>query len=117
MNKLETVFTDKNSEIIMKKPTKQVIKQLIQDSNHHTAPGSDGLTSYIYLKCFNIIGDTLVEVLQTIFDHEKPSISQRTCKMVFANKPGIPNSKKLTDKGKISFLNSDFKILTGLENK
>ena len=37
--------------------------------------------------------------------------------MVFANKPNKPNSKKLSDKRKISWLNSDFKILTGIENK
>ena len=52
-----------------------------------------------------------------IYEQEKPPISQRTCKMVFTNKPGKPNSKKLTDKRKISLLNSDFKILTGSENK
>ena len=101
----------------MKKPTKKEIKKVIQSSNHYAAPGSDGITNYFYLKLFNIIGDTLVEVLQTIFVHEKPSISQRTCNMVFAHKPGKPNSKKLNDKRKISVLNSDFKILTGLENK
>ena len=37
--------------------------------------------------------------------------------MVFANKPNKPNSKKLSDKRKISLLNSDFKILTAIENK
>ena len=37
--------------------------------------------------------------------------------MVFANKPNKINSRKLSDKRKISLLNSDFKLLTGLENK
>ena len=37
--------------------------------------------------------------------------------MVFTYKPGKSNSKELKDKRKISLLNSDFKILTGLENK
>ena len=37
--------------------------------------------------------------------------------MVFAHKPGKSNFKKLNDKRKISLLNSDFQILTGLENK
>ena len=64
-----------------------------------------------------MIGDTLVKVLQLIFKHEKSPISQRTCNMVFAHKPGKSNSKELKDKRKISLLNSDFKILTSLENK
>ena len=37
--------------------------------------------------------------------------------MVFVNKPNKPNSKKLSNKRKISLLNSDFKLLTGIENK
>ena len=37
--------------------------------------------------------------------------------MDFANKPNKQNSKKLSDKRKISLLNSDFKLLIGLENK
>ena len=37
--------------------------------------------------------------------------------MVFGAKPGKASSKKLADKRKISLLNADFKILTGLDNK
>ena len=37
--------------------------------------------------------------------------------MVFAHKPGKSSSKELKDKRKISLLNTDFKILTSLENK
>ena len=77
----------------MKVPTKIEIKKVIQSSNHHAAPGSVGITNYFYHKLFDIIGDTLVEVLKNIFKHEKPPISQRTCKMVFAHKPGKPNQK------------------------
>ena len=37
--------------------------------------------------------------------------------MVFANKPKKKNSVLVKDKRKISLLNSDFKILTGIEAK
>ena len=105
-----TVFTEKDNEMLLKKPTKLEIKKVLQSSKLHTAPGSDGLSYYFYYKCFNIIGDTLTKVLLLILGSKKPPISQRTCKMFFANKPGKPNGKKLTDKRKISLLNSDFKI-------
>ena len=36
--------------------------------------------------------------------------------MIFANKPNKKHSKLLKDKRKISLLNTDFKILTGIEN-
>ena len=80
-NKLETVFTEEDNETIMKVPSKEEVRKVLQSSNLHAAPGSDGPTNYFYLKCFNTIGDTLVEELQTIFKYERPSISQRTCKM------------------------------------
>ena len=60
----------------MKLPSKEEVKKVLQASNLHAAPGSDGLTNYFYLKCFNIIGDTLVNVIYTIFKFEKPSESQ-----------------------------------------
>ena len=37
--------------------------------------------------------------------------------MVFTPKPNKPDSLNLSDKRKISLLNADFKILTGIENK
>ena len=45
------------------------------------------------------------------------SSSQRTSLMVFGSKPKKPNSIKPGDKRKISLLNADFKVATGLEAK
>ena len=75
------VFTKEDNKKIMKVPSKEEVRKVLQSFNLHAAPGSDGLANYFYLKCFNTIGDTLVEELQTIFKYERPSISQRTCKM------------------------------------
>ena len=80
------------------------------------APGSDGITNYLYYKLFNCLGDHLTEVITTIFKNDIPTLSQRTCLMIFASKPGKTESILLKDKRKISLLNSDFKILTGIEN-
>ena len=99
----------------MKVPNKEEIKEVLKVSNLHAAPGSDGLTNYFYLKCFPIIGDTLVEFSQAIFKYKKLPISQRTCQMVFANKPNKPNSKKLPGKRKINLLNIYSKIITRIK--
>ena len=50
------------------------------------------------------------------FTSRKPTTSQRTCRMIFSNKPNKKGSKKLKDKRRLSLLNTDFKLLSGIEN-
>ena len=62
------------------------------------------------------MGDPLTEVIQSIFNGEKPSNCQRTLMMVFGNKPGKKaKSLLISDRRKLSLLNSDFKLLSGIE--
>ena len=89
---------------------------ILTASNQHAAPGTDGLTSYFYKQCFQIIGDALTEVVQAVFSGQKPTLSQRTSKMVFGSKPKKVNSIKPSDKRRISLLNSDFKTISGIES-
>ena len=53
--------------------------------------------------------------MQAINEGNQPTVSQRTSLMVFGAKPKKPTSLKPSDKRKISLLNSDFKIATGIE--
>ena len=55
-------------------------------------------------------------MVSAVFSGEKPTLSQRTSKMVFGSKPKKSNSFKPGDKRRISLLNSDFKIISGLES-
>ena len=62
------------------------------------------------------MGDPLTEVIQSIFNGEKLSACQRTSLMVFGNKPGKKaKSLLISDRRKLSLLNSDFKLLSGIE--
>ena len=61
------------------------------------------------------MGPSLTEVVQAIFNGGQPTHSMRTCLIVFGSKPKKPNSIKPGDKRRISLLNSDFKVVTGLE--
>ena len=96
--------------MLCKLPTKQDVKEVLSYSNLHAAPGSDGITSYMYNECWDVLGDSLTEVMQA-------TLSQRTSLMVFGVKPKKPTSIKPQDKRKISLLNSDFKVATGLETR
>ena len=53
--------------------------------------------------------------MQQIFLGKSLTPSQRTSLMVFGTKPKKPNSVLPQDKRRISLLNSDFKIASGLE--
>ena len=55
------------------------------------------------------------EVMQEIHQYMSMWISQRTSLMVFGSKPKKPNSILPQDKRRISLLNSDFKVGSGLE--
>ena len=108
------VFTEEDNNKFMKEPTKIEVYNTLTASNLHAAPGTgtDGLTNYFYKKCFKTIGPPLTEVVRAVFNGEKPTLSQRTSKMVFGSKPGKENSYKPSDKRRISNLNSDFKTIS-----
>ena len=98
---------------ILAKPTKKDVKETLSASNLHAAPGTDGLTNYFYKQCFEIVGDALTEVVAAISTGSKPTLSQRTSKMVFGCKPKKIKSLKPGDKRRISLLNADFKTASG----
>ena len=57
-----------------------------------------------------------VGVIQEIFRGGKPTSSQRTSLMVFVNKPGKKaKSLLISDRQKLSLLNANFKLITGIE--
>ena len=98
-------------------PTRKEVEETLTASNLHAAPGTDGLTSFFYKECFNVMGDPLTEVVSAVFRGQQPSLSQRTSLMVFGSKPKKAKSIKPGDKRRISLLNSDFKVMSGLESR
>ena len=59
--------------------------------------------------------ECVTEVMLAVHERQKLQQSMRTSLMVFGSKPKKPNSILPSDKRKISLLNSDFKVSTGLE--
>ena len=98
-------------------PSKEEVKESVWSANQNASPGCDGITNLVYKLCWDIIGDSLTEVVQAVSQGAKPTRSQRTSLMVYgakANKP--PNSPDPKHKRRISLLNSDFKIIMGVYN-
>ena len=102
--------------MMCKLPEKHKVLQVLQSCTPHAAPGTDGLTAFLYKQHWNILGDSLTAVVQAVFRAEKPTVSQSTLMMVFGTKPKEKKSEKPSDKQKISLLYVDFKIMSGVES-
>ena len=108
-------FTEADNAAFLTPPTMQDVKDTVDNSNLHAAPGNDGIPSLFYKTCWDIIGKPLTEVMQEIHQCKPLTPSQRTSLMVFGSKPKKPNSLRPQDKRRISLLNSDFKVASGLD--
>ena len=115
LREVAEVFTDKDNEMLTAIPTKVEVEESLKTSNLHAAPGNDSITSFLYKECFNILGDSLTEVAAAIFEGQQPTYSQRTSLMLYTDKPHKSRSINPKDKRRLSLLNSDFKVLTGIE--
>ena len=117
LKEVEKVFTDKDTQMMSRLPTKGELKESLWSSKPHASPGTDGLTNILYKHCWDIIGDSFVELTQAIHCGSDPTLSQRTSLMVYGAKANKPlNSTDPKHKRRISLLNSDFKIISGIYN-
>ena len=108
-------FTEADNKLFLSPPTLQEVKETVAVSNLHAAPGNDGIPSLLYSACWDTIGETLTDVMREVHACKPLPPSMRTSLMLFGSKPKKPNSCKPQDKRRISLLNSDFKVASGLE--
>ena len=117
LQEVKPVFTKADNDMMKKMPAKKEVKESVFTANANAAPGTDGLSMLVYSHCWEILGDSLTEVCQATYGGATPCLSQRTSLMVYgskSNKP--PNSVDPKHKRRISLLNSDFKVNTGILN-
>lgn len=114
--RVSPVFTEVDNVKLCAIPSEQEVKESVNSSNLHAAPGTDGLTMYLYKQCWGVLGSALTDVVQTIHGGHDPTLSQRTSMMVFGNKPKKATSLKPNDNRRIALLNADFKVLTGIDS-
>ena len=103
--------------MFLKLPNKAEVKESLWSARINAALGTDGLTNLVYRHCWDIFGDSLTDVAQCIHGGEPPTSSQRVSLMIYGAKANKPPT--LTDpkhKRRISLLNSDFKIVSGIDN-
>ena len=115
LRELKPVFTEEDNEKLLKAPSDKEIKETLSAANTKAAPGTDGLTSLLYLRHWDILGGALCDVIRDIFAGKEIPAAMKASIMVFGCKPKKPGSLLPKDKRKISLLNADFKLATGVE--
>ena len=115
LEEIAPCFTAADNALFASPPSQDDVKKAVESSNMHAAPGNDGIPSLLYKTCWDTMGPALTEVMQEIHKGKPLPPSLRTSFMVFGAKPKKPNSLKPQDKRRISLLNSDFKIASGLD--
>ena len=118
LEEVEQCFTQEDNDKLQVIPDKSEIKKMLDSCRAHAAPSTDYITAFFCLlqQMWHIIGDSVTEVIQSIFQGTKPSNCQRTSLMVFGNTPGKKaKSLKISDRRKLTLLNVDLIVMTGIE--
>ena len=98
LDELEVVVKEEENAELSKPPRRGEVWRVISTANQHMAPGTDGLTSYFYKHCFDMVSDVVTEMVKEIFDGGSPTYSQRLSRIVFGCKPKMPGSLNPKDK-------------------
>ena len=114
LNDVEATFTTRDNEMLEAEITDTEVRESLKKSNKSAAPGCDGLTFLTYDQCWSSLGGHLCEVIRHVVKEGSPSESMRHSLLVFSPKAGKANSLLPRDKRKISLLQSDHKILSGI---
>ena len=83
--KVMQVFTEKDNKGMLSMPKMDDVKKVVSSANHIAAPGTDGIPSLLYHNCWDIMGQSLTEVVQAIHSGGQPTPSMRTSLMVFGS--------------------------------
>ena len=87
LNEIESKVTESENDMLAAIPDKEEVRKTLADSNLHSAPGTDGISSYFYKVFWNSVGDALTEIAQAKSNGEKLPASMRTAMMIFGYKP------------------------------
>ena len=70
LEEVERVFTQEDNDLLLKPPTKEELWRNLNLCNLHAAPGSDGLTSFLFKECWDVFGDHLTEMVIKVSYHD-----------------------------------------------
>ena len=111
---VDVVFTEADNKFLDMPISDEDVKASLLSANRNSSPGSDGLTYLTYLACWDSLGQHLSDVIREIVKVGKLPESMKNSFLVFSPKINKENSTRIKDKRKLSLLQTDFKILSGI---
>ena len=75
---VKQVFIHEDNDMMSKLPQNHQILQVLKSCTSHATPRTDGLTAFLYQQHWNILGDSITDVVHAVFRGEKPTACQRT---------------------------------------
>ena len=78
LGEVDKVFTAKDNQKFLSLPTLSDVRKRVSASNLLAAPGTDGIPSLLYSKCWDVMGSALTEVVQEIHKGGSPTLSMQT---------------------------------------
>jgi len=111
---VEEVFDDDNRTSLSSEPTKKEVQAEVWRGNQTASPGTDGIILMFYKFFWNDIGDLLHAMILDNFKQKRLTKSQSVALIVFGTKPKKTGSLLVKDKRRISLLNADYKINSGI---
>jgi hypothetical protein len=75
LNEVEVVFSEEDNRKLLTIPTAEDVRKVLSKSNLNAAPGTDGIPSLLYSKCWDVLGVSLTEVMQAIHGGGLPTRS------------------------------------------
>ena len=108
------VFSDADRMFFSEEPSMEETKESVWSSNVHGSPGIDGITSLFYKVHWDLVGDLLHQVILENFKRRSLTKTKANGMVIFAPKPKKAKSTKPKDLRRISLLNTDYKIYSGI---
>ena len=112
---MQPVFTERDNDRLEALPGEKELRAVVRAAHHLAVPGTDSIPSLLYHECWDKMAGPLMQMVQAIFRGAVPTMSQRTSLMVFGSKPKHPNSLDPVHKRRISLINIDMKLVTGID--
>ena len=95
LSEVDTVFTDEDNRMLLSPLDNDEVKKVLASSNLYAAPGTDGIPSLLYSRCWDTLGSPLTDVIKEIHKGNKPTSSMRTSLMVLAVNQRSPTQSNL----------------------
>lgn len=109
LNSIKSGLSEDDRRALAAPLTKEEVVEAVKKGPRNKSPGQDGLPAEFYRAAWEVIGDTLVDVLNVELRRGRLSDSQLTGIMVFIPKTTKPTTIK--HYRPITLLNADYKIL------